>query len=236
LLCNTDSREEEERAFLDDALSRRLDGVVFAGFWVQPEELLVLANAGMAVVNLGHGAGPVDSVYSGDQLASAQMTGYLLSKYGPDVALIDGDERAMVSQARAFGFAEAHRAANSPVPPTYVVSEEFTREGGRRGMERLLDLPNPPRAVFCANDRIALGALDVARERSLAVPEDLAIAGYDDIEAASLVVPPLTTVRNQSYELGVACGELLLSRMTGEYTGESRTRLVQAELIERESA
>ena len=236
LLCNTDSREEEERAYLDDALSRRLDGVVFAGFWVRPEELVVLTEAGMPVVSLGHGTGPLDSVRSGDNTASAEITGYLLSKYGPDVALIDGEERAMVSQTRAAGFVDAHTALGTTPRPEYIVSEEFTREGGQRGMRRLLDLPHPPRAVFCANDRIALGALDVARERSLDVPGDLAIAGYDDIEAASLVVPPLTTVRNRSYELGAACGRLLLSRMSGEYAGEGRTILVQAEMVVRESA
>ena len=103
-------------------------------------------------------------------------------------------------------------------------------------MRALLDLPHPPRAVFCANDLIALGALDIARERSLAVPGDVAIAGYDDIDAASLVVPPLTTVRNRSYELGVACGELLLSRMNGEHTGAARSVLVQAEIVVRGSA
>ena len=215
LLCNTDSREEEERAFLDDALSRRLDGVVFAGFWVRPEELLVLADAGMAVVNLGSGAGPVDSVRAGDHVASLGMTGYLLAKYGPDVALIDGNERAMVSEARAAGFIDAHQAAGHTVPPQYVVSEEFTREGGQRGMRRLLDLPHPPRAVFCANDRIALGALDVARERSLSVPGDIAIASFNDISVAQFLNPPLSTIRLPSEEIGETAVELLLERAAG---------------------
>lgn len=237
LLCNTDSREEEERAFLDDAVSRRLDGVVFTGYWVAPAELLELENAGMAVVNLGDGAdGRLDNVLSGDRAASSSLTEYLIERYGPAVALIDGTEGAAASQMRADGFELAHAAAGTVIPPGYLVSEEFTREGGRRGMRRLLDLPTPPRAVFCANDLIALGAMDVARERGLAVPDDIAIAGYDDIEAATLIVPSLTTVRNRSYELGVACGELLLTRMNGEYTGPGRTRLVQAEVVLRQSA
>lgn len=236
LICNTDSHEEEERAFLGDALARQLDGVVFAGFWVQPEELLELCEAGMAVVNLGPGIGPVDSVLSGDQVASAEITSYLLRTYGPHVALIDGDRRAAASQSRSAGFTDALHAIGLTAPADYFQSEEFTREGGQRAMARLLDLPGPPRAVLCANDLIALGALDVARQRELKVPDEVAIAGYDDIEAASLIVPPLTTVRNRSYELGAACGELVLSRMTGEFSGDSRTVLVQAEMVVRGTA
>ena len=60
---------------------------------------------------------------------------------------------------------------------------------------------------------IAIGALGVARDRGLSVPEDLAIIGFDDIEAAALVTPPLTTVINPGYELGQACGRLLLNRI-----------------------
>lgn len=230
LICNTDSLEAEERAFLEDAMSRRVDGVVFAGFWVPPEDLLVLTNAGMAVTNLGQGLGDVDSILSGDIVAVGQMTEYLAGKYGSDLALIDGPENTLVAQARAHAFVMAAPGRHE------IVSEEFTRDGGRRGMRRLLDGPHPPRAVFCANDLLALGALDVARERRLAVPADIAVAGYDDIEAASLVQPSLTTVRNRSYDLGVAGGELLLSRMTGNYSGDGRTVLVQAEIVVRESA
>ena len=230
LIGNTDSREAEERALLEDAMSRRVDGVVFAGFWVAPEDLLVLTDAGVAVANLGQGTGPVDSVLSGDIVAVGEMTAYLARTYGSEIALIDGPENTMVAQARADAFLRAAPGRHE------MVSEEFTREGGRRGMRRLLDGPHPPRAVFCANDLLALGALDVARERGLDVPGDVAVAGYDDIEAASLVQPSLTTVRNRSYDLGVASGELLLARMTGEYDGDSRTVVIQAEMVIRESA
>jgi LacI family transcriptional regulator len=238
LLCNTDSREEEERAFLDEAISRRLDGIVFMGYWVSPEELLAVAAAGIAVVNLGEGIAdaPIDSVRSTDEEGARDATAFLLERYGSAVALIDGTMFAPVARARTSGYHDALRSAGVRALPEYEVSEDFTREGGARGMATLLDLPHPPRAVFCANDQIAIGALQEALRRGLSVPGDIAIAGFDDIDAASMVQPRLTTVHNSPDELGARCGELLLSRMTGEFTGPGRDELIPAELVVRESA
>jgi LacI family transcriptional regulator len=238
LLCNTDSREEEERAFLDEAISRRLDGIVFMGYWVSPADLKEVAAAGVSVVNLGKGlpAAGIDSVRSTDEESARQATAYLLDRYGPAVGLIDGTKSAPVARARTSGFRKALREAGVTSPAGYEVTEDFTREGGRRGLEALLALRNPPRAVFCANDQIAIGALYEASERGIRVPEDIAIAGFDDIDAAAMTQPRLTTVHNSPAELGARCGELLLSRMTEEYTGAGRQVVVPAELVVRESA
>jgi DNA-binding LacI/PurR family transcriptional regulator len=238
LLCNTDSREEEERAFLDEAISRRLDGIVFMGYWVSPEELLAVASAGIAVVNLGEGIAesPIDSVRSTDEEGARDATAFLLERYGNAVALIDGTMFAPVARARTSGYHRALRAAGVTPRPQYEVSEDFTRDGGRRGMAALLDLADPPRAVFCANDQIAIGALHEAIRRGHSVPADIAIVGFDDIDAASMVQPRLTTVHNSPDTLGAHCGELLLSRMTGEFTGPGRDVVIPAELVVRESA
>lgn len=238
LLCNTDSREAEERTFLDEAISRRLDGIVFMGYWVSPEELLEVVAAGVAVVNLGVGLAdaPIDAVRSTDEQGSREIVAFLLERYGPSVGLIDGTKSAPVTQARTRGFHEAFTHAGVPSRPGFQVTADFTREGGRRGMASLLDLADAPRAVFCANDQIAIGALDEARARGLAVPGDIAIAGFDDVEAASLVHPRLTTVRNSPDALGTRCGELLLSRMNGSYSGPGREVILPTELVVRESA
>ena len=90
------------------------------------------------------------------------------------------------------------------------------------GLAALLDASDPPTAVLCANDLIAIGALGLAAERQIIVPDNLAIVGYDDIDSASLVWPRLTTVRNPTRDIGKACGQLLMSRMTGDYSGAPR--------------
>jgi ADP-ribosylglycohydrolase/Periplasmic binding protein-like domain len=82
---------------------------------------------------------------------------------------------------------------------------------------------------------MAIGAMDAVREAGLAIPQDIAIMGFDDIDAASLVTPALTTVLNPAYEMGVIAGRLLLERITGEYEGERRCITVPQRIIERDS-
>jgi LacI family transcriptional regulator len=105
-------------------------------------------------------------------------------------------------------------------------------------MRKLLALENRPTAVFCANDLMAIGAIDAARREGLRIPDDIAIVGVDDIDAASLVNPALTTVRIPAEEIGRAAGELLMHRIDNEVSLASPPRhvLVQHRLLVRESS
>jgi LacI family transcriptional regulator len=94
----------------------------------------------------------------------------------------------------------------------------------------------PPTAVFCSNDRSAIGVIDAAHERGLAVPDDLAVVGFDDIEEAAMTTPPLTTVRNPAFETGEAAGRLLGERMSGAYRGPARDVQLPASLVVRASS
>jgi LacI family transcriptional regulator len=90
--------------------------------------------------------------------------------------------------------------------------------------------------VFCANDLMAFGAMDAVREAGLAIPRDLAVAGFDDIEAAAMIHPPLTTVSNPAYETGLLAGALLKERMLGVYRDAPRTVTLPCRLIRRATA
>ena len=102
-------------------------------------------------------------------------------------------------------------------------------------MRTLLALPEPPTAVFSANDLMAIGAMDAAREATLTIPDDLALVGYDDIEAAALVDPPLTTIINPAYDAGRVAGRLLAERISGGYSGERREVVLHSRLVDRGS-
>ena len=106
-------------------------------------------------------------------------------------------------------------------------------------MKTLMALPKPPDAVFCANDLMAIGALDVAHELGLEVPADLGIVGFDAVDAvdaATIVSPTLTTVRNPAYDADSTAGDLLMSRISGRYSGEGRTVRLPCPLLTRGSA
>ena len=99
--------------------------------------------------------------------------------------------------------------------PELVVESNFEIAGGERAA-RLLDLAEPPTAIFAFNDNIAIGALRVARERGLRVPEDLSVVGFDDSEQAAIVTPALTTVRQPLAEMGRMAVSLLLRLIEGQ--------------------
>ncbi len=178
----------------------------------------------------------VDSIWLDDVASAHEATDYLVRTYGPNIAHLAGPSDTPVGAKREQGYRDALEAAGAPVDEEAIVRVEFTHEGGLEGMSRLLDRPTRPRAVFCANDLIALGAIRVALEHGLAVPSDIAIMGVDDIEMAAIANPALTTVRQRVHELGALCGERLLERLTGEYSGPGRSTFVQHEIVLRESA
>ena len=103
-------------------------------------------------------------------------------------------------------------------------------------MHELMRVRPRPDAVFCANDLMAIGALDAIRDRGLRVPDDLALVGFDDIDAAAMITPALTSVVNPAFETGRAAGSLLLERMTGAYNGPQRAITLPCQLVERASS
>lgn len=138
--------------------------------------------------------------------------------------------------ARIEGFRGAMAESGLQLDPGLMVPGDWTRQGGRVAMDALLSRTGRPDAVFCANDLTAIGAIDAAHARGLVVPDDLAVAGFDDVDAATIVNPPLTTVRNPAYDTGRTAGDLLVSRMLGDYHGVGRTVTLPCPLVVRESA
>ncbi|MFE7566961.1 LacI family DNA-binding transcriptional regulator [Streptomyces sp. NPDC057539] len=235
---NTDGGREQELAFLREMATRRVDGVVIAPFQLTRKDLLE-HHATMPVVRLG--GGPFDAdlgdlVRSDDEGGMAQAVRYLLEQGRSRVAYIGGVRHTGPSDLREAGFRRALAEIGRDVDESLVVRGDFTRDAGREAAEALLDLEERPDAIACANDLIAIGVLDAARKRRLRVPEDLAVSGYDDIDAASLIIPALTTVVNPAREVGRCCGEALLRRLGAEQPEAARELVIANSLVRRESA
>ena len=121
-----------------------------------------------------------------------------------------------------------------PYDKTLLVQTDYSLSGGRDAIRQLLMLPEPPTAVFCSNDYIALGAIKGAREAGLSLPRELSIVGFDDMQTASYMVPALTTIHQPAYEMGRRAAELLL-RLTDNREKPVQVMLETA-LIVRESS
>ncbi|MFL6120694.1 LacI family DNA-binding transcriptional regulator [Actinophytocola sp.] len=144
----------------------------------------------------------VNSVGSTNFAGGFAATEHLLRLGHRRVAYLGGPAVAAVSQARVHGYRAAMEARKAPVPGAYVRPGEFTYQAGAHGAAALLDLAEPPTAVFAGNDEIALGVLETARTRGLRVPQDLSVVGFDDTLLAGMASPPLTTVRQPLREMG----------------------------------
>jgi LacI family transcriptional regulator len=235
-VCNTDGDRGREDAFLADVVDRGVDGLVMAAGDVTAQVRVGPAGLGVPAVCVGGALDDdphVDLVTPDDGVGSYGLVRHLIARGGRRIAMIQGPPAS--GTARDEGYRRAMGEAGLLVEADLVVPGDWTRPGGRKAMHLLMSGPVRPDAVFCANDMTAIGAIDALRDLGLAVPADVAVAGFDDVDAATIVSPPLTTVRNPAYETGYTAGELLLGRILGSYTGEGRTVVLPCPLVVRES-
>jgi LacI family transcriptional regulator len=237
-VCNTDGLLDREAKFLDDVLDRGADGIVLAALDAASAGALKPADMGVPVVCVGERLDHprVDVVTVDEEHGSYEVTRHLLTRTPERVAMIQGPSAS--GATRIAGFTRAVADAGRTLDPPLMVTGDWTRRGGYEAMAQILRRQSQarPDAVFCANDLMAIGAIDALREAGLDVPKDVAVAGFDDVDAATIVHPPLTTVVNPAYDIGVKAGELLVSRLSGEYDGDGREIGLPCPLVVRESA
>ncbi len=139
-----------------------------------------------------------------------RMTEHLLALGHRRIAMITGPEKNIDAQQRLAGHRQALAAAKMASSPELEVRGGFTEESGYEAMMQLLARGDRPDAVFVANDHMAVGALCALQDAGLQVPEDIALAGFDDIPTARYLTPPLTTVRVDPFDLGKRAVHLLV--------------------------
>jgi LacI family transcriptional regulator len=196
-----------------------------------------LARAGLPLVVLDPLHLPdsrVHSVGATNFSGGLAATRHLLSLGHRRVAYLGGPAMAVCNQARMHGYRAAMEAEGARVPDAYVRPGEFTYETGLLGASVLLDLEEPPTAIFTGNDEIALGVIEAARARGLRIPEDLSVVGFDDTDIARMASPPLTTVRQPLREMGVAALRTALRLVNGDKV-ESHHIELATELVVRAS-
>ncbi len=165
---------------------------------------------------------PYDHVVTDNVAAARVATSHLLALGRRRIAALGVDERKTVGAAylRAHGYAAALAEAGRPVDPRLLVSGyHWRREGGAEAMRALLALDDPPDAVFCFNDLLALGAMSTLYEAGCCIPDDVAVVGYDDIDDGHFARPSLTSIAPDKGEIGRLAVALLMGRIDGTRTG-----------------
>jgi LacI family transcriptional regulator len=176
----------------------------------------------------------VPTVGSANWAGGLAATRHLLALGHRRIAMISGPSDVLCSRARVDGYRSALEEAGIEVDPTLVRYGDFYVGGGYDHGRSLLELPDPPTAVFAGSDYQALGVLRAARELGLRVPDDLSVVGYDDLPVAEWIAPALTTVDQPLAEMAATATRMVLGLARGEAPSSLRIDLA-TELVVRES-
>jgi len=223
-------------SYLKRARHHSVDGVALIGLNPEDPEVRRLVRAELACVGIDMELeGPKAEVVMSDNEAGARAAVEHMAALGHRrIATITGMLDSRPGRDRLRGYRAAAHAAGLVDRAEYVAYGDFYAESGREAAARLLALSEPPTAIFAAADMMAIGAVRAAAELGLSVPQDVSIVGFDDIQLASHLNPPLTTLRQDKLGLGATAGEALIARIAGD-GDRPPLRILPVELIVRSS-
>ncbi len=240
---NTDGQRAHELNAVDAARRGRVDGLIMSTYQLTTADLAPTVAQAVPMVLLGEpddlplpADAPFDRVYvPGDDGAYA-VTRHLVTRGHRRIATIVGSQHLANGERRVAGYRRALEEHGLAFDGSLLRWGDWSESSGFAGMNGLLTVSPRPTAVFAANDLMAVGAMLAAKAAGLRIPADIAIAGYDNVALAHLVMPPLTTLDQHPRQIGNAAARLLLDRLTGGYDGASRTHRAAFDLVIRESA
>jgi LacI family transcriptional regulator len=238
LLCHSRGDAEREKSEVAMLAGSRVDGLIIAS--VQPENtsgpFARLREAGVPIVLIDRFFSKAEfmSVRVDDRAVGRVSAECLIELGHRRIAMIQGPGLSPATQRRR-GFLDALKAHGIAVENDYMVTGDFEIEGGRRAMQKLLDLRQAPTAVFAANDPMAIGALYACRDAGVQVPQQVSVIGAGNIEGPHHPNPFLTTVDWPRIELGRAAATMLLHAMTSSEELKLETKVFEPKVLIRQS-
>lgn len=237
ILCNTEGDCDRMSRSLETLLQKRVDGVLLMcteSHRPLPDTISRYPSIPMVMMDWAPFDGGIDVIKDNSLLGGEMATNYLISRGYRKIACIAGPKDKTTAYNRLEGYRQAMQQAGLPIADGYEIFGDFEFETGYRAMRRLLSLEEKPDAVFTGNDAMAVGVYHALYQLGLSVPKDMAVIGYDDIELARFMSPPLTTIHQPKDELGELAVDTLLYRLKHPDT-EPNVLVLTPELIVRNS-
>ncbi|MDR6296490.1 ribose operon transcriptional repressor RbsR [Pantoea dispersa] len=237
ILCNTEGDEERMNRSLETLMQKRVDGLLMMCTETHLPSAEILnryPSVPMVMMDWAPFEGRGDIIQDNALLGGELATQYLIDRGYTRIACIAGPLDKTPARLRLDGFHQAMAASGLAVPPGYVVDGDFEFQGGFNAMSQLLALDPPPQAVFTSNDAMAVGVYHALYQAGLRVPQDMAVMGYDNIELARYLTPPLSTIHQPKDELGELAIDTLIHRMS-DPDASQQTLVLTPELVERGS-
>jgi DNA-binding LacI/PurR family transcriptional regulator len=226
VIYTVDSSARRDSYLASLPMSRRLDGLIVMALPFNGSSAQRLVANHLETVLIEFSTEPFASIRIDDRAGGRLAAEYLLERGHRRCAFVGDcdvpDYAIHTSDWRLEGYRQALCDAGEGLPEAYIALAPHSRENARRSAHLLLDLPEPPTAIFVASDYQAVGVLRAARERSLAVPKELAVIGFDDLDIANYI--GLTTIHQPLEESGRVAVELLLARLADPSRPAQRVR------------
>ena len=239
VLCSSENTEEAESSNARLLRSQRVDGVVYlTGFHESPTSLLELQSLGPVVlVDERVPGADLPAVLAEGRLGARDVAAHVVALGHKRFTCIAGPSALWTAEQRLAGYREALALGGLDPDTMEVLVGDYRMESGFELAKKALNVPalTRPTALLCANDMMAIGALEYCRASGLNVPADVSVVGFDDVPMAPLLSPRLTTVRQPAREMGVHAAELLLDLIRGDAKPDS-PKSFPVEVIVRESA
>ncbi|MGW5863382.1 LacI family DNA-binding transcriptional regulator [Streptomyces sp. NPDC055239] len=234
IIGNADERPELQDHHVRTLLDRRIDGLLVSPTDGGSPLMLDTARSSTPMVFVDRWIPGVDVpvVRADGREAVRDLVAHLHAIGHRRLAIIAGPAATTTGSERVAAFREALGAYGLPLPDAYIGQGDFQADSGRRATERFLALPEPPHAVFAADNLMALGALDAIRAHGLRVPHDIALAAFDDIPWFVHTDPPITAIAQPTGDLGRAAVQALVDRIEGR---SPRSVTLPARLVVRRS-
>ncbi|WP_314177680.1 LacI family DNA-binding transcriptional regulator [Streptomyces winkii] len=238
MLCNSAQSPSEEAEYLSLFAEQRVRGVLVSPADSGGENLLGFRRHGIPFVFVDRYDSDTErcSVSVDDVLGGGLAVAHLLGQGHRDIAYVSGPMQLTQCRDRHTGALGALRDADGAAELRHVEADRLDVAAGRDAGARLLGMSPRPSGVFCANDLLALGVLQALYGAGVAVPGEVALVGYDDIEFAAAAAVPLTSVRQPAFRMGRAAADLLIEETGEGAAGHEHQRIVlQPELVVRRS-
>ncbi|KNE22340.1 LacI family DNA-binding transcriptional regulator [Virgibacillus pantothenticus] len=214
---------------------KRVDGAIILAHNISDEVTLQSARKGFPLVVLDR---KLDSDFVYNIEVDNTHGGYLATEHliqngHREIAYVSGPYNSHDNNLRFQGYMNALNDHGIAYQPKWKIIGDFTREGGYRTTKMLIAQRKFPHAIFYSNDEMAIGGLEALRENNISVPDDISIIGFDDIQLAEYVSPPLSTIKQPKYEAGSLAVHVIFQLLAGEKVDHHYT--LSTELVKRQS-
>ncbi|AWW32602.1 LacI family transcriptional regulator [Echinicola strongylocentroti] len=240
MICQSNEHVEDEKKVAKALLNSRVDGVIISlsNETTEVAHLEEFLAAEIPVVQVDKIIETFDTpkVIVNDFSGAHQAVTELIKKGYHKVAHIRGRLNVQHSNERFRGYAEALKEHGKDYPDSYVkICKDLTKEEGYEFAKSLMESKNPPDAIFCVTDLVALGVMQYLKQHHIHVPDEVGVIGFSNWQLGEIISPTLSTVHQPGFELGEKATSLLIEKINNGLASPNEQVVLDADLIVRES-